>query len=85
MRQENGLINDQNDTDYGEGNQKGTTVKFETKVIESSLITGDITATVGNADTRVVFKSCAPLTKCIINHNMLILLKILILQCLCTV
>ena len=30
--QENGAINDQNNTDYGEGNESGTTINFETKV-----------------------------------------------------
>ena len=31
------VINDQNSTDYGQRNESGTTVKFETKVIKSSL------------------------------------------------
>ena len=31
------VINDQNNTDYGDGNKDGTTVKFDTKVIKSSL------------------------------------------------
>ena len=48
------FINDQNNTDYGEGKENGTTVKFETQVIKSNLcdysdayilVTGDITAT----------------------------------------
>ena len=29
------VINDQNNTDYGEGNEDSTTIKFETKVIYS--------------------------------------------------
>ena len=71
-------INDQNNTDYGEGNESGTTVKFETKVIKSSLcdysdayilVIGDITATGGDANTRVGFKNCAPFTKCITQIN----------------
>ena len=58
------VINDQNNTDYVEGNESGTSVKFETKVIKSSLCdysdayilaTGDITSTGGDADTRVAF------------------------------
>ena len=62
------VINDQKNTDYGEGNEDDTTVKFETKVIKSSLcdysnayilVTGDITAIGGDADTTVVFKNCA--------------------------
>ena len=68
------VINDQNNTDYGEGNEDSTTVKFETKVIKSNLcdysdayilVTGDITATGGDANTKVVFKNCAPFTKLI--------------------
>ena len=68
------VINDQNNTDYGEGNEDSTTVKFETKVIKSSLcdysdayifVTGDITAAGGDANTRVAFKNCGPFTKCI--------------------
>ena len=72
------VINDQNNTDYGEGNEDSTTVKFETKVIKSNLcdysdayilVTGNITATGGDANTRVAFKSCAPFTKCITHIN----------------
>ena len=68
------VINDQHSTDYGEGNKNGTTVKFETQVIKSNLcdysdayiiVTGDITATGGDANTRIAFKNCAPFTKCI--------------------
>ena len=68
------VINDLNNTDYGEGSEDSTTVKFETKVIQSSLcdysdsyilVTGDITATSGDANTRVSFKNCAPFMKCI--------------------
>ena len=68
------VINDQNNTDYGEGNEDSTTLKFETKVIKSSLcdysdayilVTGNITATDGDANTKVAFKNCAPFTKCI--------------------
>ena len=51
------VINDQNNTDYGEGNEDSTNVKFKTKVIKSSLcdyseayilVTGDINATGSN-------------------------------------
>ena len=65
------VINDQNNTDYGERNEDSTTFKFETKVIKSSLcdysdtyilVTGDMTATVGDANTRVAFKNCALFT-----------------------
>ena len=69
---------DQNNTVYGEGNEDNRTVKFETRVIKSNLcdysdayilVTGDITATGGNADTSVAFKNCAPFTKCITHIN----------------
>ena len=72
------VINDQNNTNYGERNEDGTTVKFETQVIKSNLcdysdayilVTGDITATGGVANTRVAFKTCAPFTKCISHIN----------------
>ena len=66
------VINDQNNTDCSEGNGDSTTVKFETKVIKSNLcdysdayilVTGNITATGGGANTRVAFKNCVPFTK----------------------
>ena len=72
------VINGQNNTDYGEGNEDSTTIKFETKVIKSNLcdysdayilVTGNITATGGDANTRVAFKNCAPFTKCITHIN----------------
>ena len=65
-------------TDYGKGNESGTTIKFETKVIKSNLcdysdayilVTGDITTTDGDANSRVAFKNCALFTKCITHIN----------------
>ena len=59
-------------------NENGTTVKFETQVIKSNLcdysdayilVTGDITAAGGDANTRVAFKSSAQFTKCITDLN----------------
>ena len=72
------VIKDQNNTDYGEERESGATVKFETKVIKSNLcdysdtyilVTANIKATGGNANTRVAFKNCAPFTKCITHIN----------------
>ena len=72
------VIDDQNNTDCGEENGVSTTVKFETKVIKSNLcdysdayilVTGNITATGGDANTRVAFKNCVPFTKCITHIN----------------
>ena len=69
------VISDQNNTDYGDGDENDdTTIKFETKVIKSNLcdysdayilLTGDITATGGDANTKVASKNCAPFTKCV--------------------
>ena len=67
------VISDQNNTDYDEESEDGTTVKFKTKFIKSNLcdysdayilVTGDITAKGGDANVRVAFKNCAPFTKC---------------------
>ena len=72
------VMNDQNNTDYGGGDENGTTIKFETKVIKSNLcdyldayilVTGDITTTGGNANTEAVFKNCAPFAKCVTHIN----------------
>ena len=72
------VINDQNNTDYGEGNEDSTTVEFETKVIKSNLcdysdayilVTGNITSTGGDAVTRNAFKNYAPFTKCTTHLN----------------
>ena len=58
------VINDQNNIDYGNGDENGTIIKLETKVIKSNLcdysnayilVTGDITATGNDANTRVAF------------------------------
>ena len=67
------VINDQNNTIYCEGNENGTTDKFETQVIISSLcdysdayilVIGDITATGGDDNIKAPFKNSAPFTKC---------------------
>ena len=68
------VINDQNNTDYGDGYKNSTTIKFETKVIKSNLcdyweacilVTGDITTPGGDANTKAAFKNCTPFTKCV--------------------
>ena len=54
--------------------EMNTNVKFETEVLKSNLrdysdayilVTGDITATGGDANSRVAFENCVPFTKCI--------------------
>ena len=70
--------NDQNNADYGQRNESGTTIKFETKVIKSNLcdysdayilVTADITATDGDDNIKVAYKNCAPFTKCVTHIN----------------
>ena len=72
------VINDQNNTDYGDRDENGTTIKLETKVIKSNLcdysdayilVTGDTKGTGGNANTKVAFKNCASFTKCVTHMN----------------
>ena len=72
------VINDQSNTNYGEGNENDTTIKFQTKVIKSNLcdysdayilLTGDITDTRVDEDTRDAFKNCTPFTKRITHIN----------------
>ena len=71
-------------------------IKFLTKSIESSLcdysdayilVTGNITVTGGNANTKVAFKNCAPFTefKTEINETFADEKNILTLQCLCKI
>ena len=68
----------QNNTEYGGGNENDLSIKLETKVIKSSLcdysdayilVTGDITATNYDANTKVAFKNCAPFTRCVTRIN----------------
>ena len=70
------VLNDQNNTGHGEGNEDSTTVKFKTKVIKSNLcdysnayvlVAGNITG--GDANDRVAFKNCVLFTKCITHIN----------------
>ena len=72
------VIIDQKNTVYDQGNESGTTVKFETQVIKSSLcdysdayvlVTGNITAVGNDANTKVAFKNCAPFMKCVTHIN----------------
>ena len=68
------IINDQNNGQCGSGDENGSTIKFETKVIKPNLcyysdayilVTGSITVTGGNYDSKVAFKNCAPFTRCV--------------------
>ena len=72
------VINDQNNTEYGEGNENDSSMKFEIKIIRSGLcdysdghilLSEDITFMGINADTTVAFENGAPFKRCIIHIN----------------
>ena len=72
------IINDQNNGQYGERNENDSNIKCETKVIKPNLcnysdpyilVTGDITVTGGNANTKVAFKSCPPFARFVTHIN----------------
>ena len=72
------VINDQNNGEYGKGSENDLSIKFETKVIKSSLcdysdvyilVTEDIKVAVVGADTNIAFKNCAPFTRCVTHIN----------------
>ena len=72
------VINDKNNTEYGERHENDSNIKFETKVIKSNicdcldayiLATADLTAAGGDENTKVVFTS----------------ISMLYLLCLCTI
>ena len=72
------IINDQNNGQYGRGNENDSTIKFETKVIKPNLwdyseayilVTGNIKVADFAANNNVAFKNCAPFTRCITRIN----------------
>ena len=63
------VINDQNNTDYAHGDEKVITSNLCDYSDAYILVTGDITATGGDANTKVAFKNYAPFTKCISHVN----------------
>ena len=63
------IINDQNSRQYGNRDENGSTIKFETKVIKANLcdysdahvlVTLNIKVTGVNVNIKVTFKSFAP-------------------------
>ena len=72
------IINDQNNGQYGRGNENDSTIKFEAKVIKPNLcdysdayilVTGDIKTADVAANTNIAFKNCAPFTRCVTHIN----------------
>ena len=72
------IINDQNNGQYGRGNETDSTIKFETKFIKPNLcdysdasifVTVDIKIAEVAAETNVAFKNSAPFTRCVTHIN----------------
>ena len=71
------IINDQNNGQYGKGNENDSTIKFSTEIVKSLvdysdayiLVTGDIKVVDGNNNTNVAFKNCHPFIRAIIQLN----------------
>ena len=71
------IINDQNNGQYGEGNNNDDTVKIDTVVKPYLydyadayiLVTGNITVIGGDANTKAAFKNCHPFIKGKIHLN----------------
>ena len=72
------IINDQNNGQYGVGNENDLTINFEIKVIKSNLfdysdayifVTGYIKVVDVAANTNVAFKNRAPFTRCVTHIN----------------
>ena len=67
------IINDINNRQYDDGNENNKGIKIDTEVVKPFLcdyadafilVTGDITVTGGNANTKAAFKKFHPFTKC---------------------
>ena len=66
------IINDQNNGNYGQGDDVQYILKFNTEIVKPFscnysdayiLVSGDIKVQAGNNDTRVAVKNCHPFTK----------------------
>ena len=72
------ILNDQNNEQYGRGNENHATIKFETKVIKPNLcdysdadilVTGYIKVEDVATNTNVAFRNCASFTRCVTHIN----------------
>ena len=72
------IFNDQNNEQYGRGNENDSTIKFEIKVTNPNLcgssdayilVTGDIKIAGIATDTNVTFKNYAPFTRSVTHIN----------------
>ena len=71
------IIYDQNNGQYGKGDEDDSIIKFNTEVIKSFLdysdvyilVTGDIAVVGGDDNTQVCFKNCSPVIRCVTYLN----------------
>ena len=72
------IINDQNNAQYGKGDENDSTIKFDTAFSTPNLcdysnsyvlITRDIAVVNGNNNTKVCFKNCSPFIRCATHLN----------------
>ena len=63
------IINDQNNGQYGIGNENDSTIKFKTKVIKPIFCDYPDAYIHVTGDTNVTFKHCAPFTRCVTHIN----------------
>ena len=73
------IVNDQNNGQYGKGDQNDSTIEFNTEIIKASrlvdysedyiLVTGNITVLGGNNNTNVAFKNCHPFIRSVVHLN----------------
>ena len=72
------IINDQNNGQYGRGNENDSTIKFETKVMKPNLydysdeyilVRVDVKVPDVPANTNVAFKNCSLFTRCVTHIN----------------
>ena len=72
------LINDQNNGQYGKGDENDSTTNVNTEVIKPNLcdysntyilMTGNIAVVNGNNNTEVCFKNCSPFIRCVTHFN----------------
>ena len=77
LQQEN-VINDQNNGQYGRGNENDAVIKYDTKVFKPNLwdysdtyilVTGNTKFADVAANTNVVFKNGAPFIRCVTHIN----------------
>ena len=72
------IINDQNNGQYGKGDENDSAIKFDREVIEPNLcdfsdayilVTGNIAVVNGNNNTNVAFKNYSLFTRCVTHLN----------------